>query len=233
MRKHLILIAPIFTFFLVLSGGCSSTRSQQTTLKTSTMLQGQYTVEDVNKRGIIDYSQLTLRVNGNQVSGSTGCNHFTGSIESQRDALHISQLAVTRKLCPEALMHQEQQYISSLETVNTLSINTPYILLQNSNNDNVQVKLLKTSHASSLQPKRQDASAGVTHLFQCEDIGMISMMFVGPETITLTTATTSQTLHRERSASGAKYRHGDMVFWNKGQQGIYREQDHTYQCVSV
>ena len=183
MRKHLILIAPIFAFFLVLSGGCSSTRSQQTTLKTSTMLQGQYTVEDVNKRGIIDYSQLTLRVNGNQVSGSTGCNHFTGSIESQGDALHISQLAVTRKLCPEALMHQEQQYISSLETVNTLSINTPYILLQNSNNDNVQVKLLKTSHASSLQPKRQDASAGVTHLFQCEDIGMISMMFVGPEPI--------------------------------------------------
>jgi len=59
------------------------------------------------------------------------------------------------------------------------------------------------------------------------------MMFVGPETITLTTATTSQTLHREKSASGAKYRHGDMVFWNKGQQGIYREQDHTYQCISV
>ena len=233
MRKHLILIAPIFAFFLVLSSGCSSTRSQQTALTPSTMLQGQYTVEDVNNRGIIDYSQLTLLVNGNQVSGSAGCNHFTGRIESQEGALRISQLAVTRKLCPEALMYQEQQYISSLETVNTLSIDAPYILLRNSNNDNVQIKLLKTPYAPNSQPKRQDASAGVTHLFQCEDIGMISMTFVGPETITLTTATTSQTLYRERSASGAKYRHGDMVFWNKGQQGIYREQDHTYQCVSV
>ena len=232
MRKHFTLLAPFLAFFLVQSSGCSSTRSQQTTLKPSTMLQGQYTVEEVNKRGVIDYSQLTLRVNGNQISGSAGCNHYTGSIESQGSALHISQLAVTRKLCPEALMYQEQQYISSLETVNTLSIDTPYILLKNSNNDNVQVKLLKLSQASSFQPKRQDTSAGVTHLFQCEDIGMVTMTIVGPETITLTTATTSQTLHQEKSASGAKYRQGNMVFWNKGKQGIYSEQDRTYQCAS-
>lgn len=233
MQKHVTLLAPIFAYVLLLLSGCSSSSYQQSMLKPSTRLQGHYSVEDVNRRGIIDYSQLTLRVNGDQVSGNAGCNEFTGSIESQGDTLHISQLAVTRKLCPESLMHQEQQYISSLETVNTLSTDMPYILLRNSSNHHVQIKLLKQSQAPSFQPKRQDVSAGVTHLFQCEDIGMITMTFVGPETITLTTATTSQTLHQEKSASGAKYRQGDMVFWNKGKQGIYSEQDRTYQCVSI
>ncbi len=64
----------------------------------------------------------TLRFEGGQVSGNTGCNDFTGKYDLQGDQLKISNLATTKKTCdqPNGIMTQEQAYLSTLQSATTL-----------------------------------------------------------------------------------------------------------------
>ncbi len=59
-----------------------------------------------------------------QISGSSGCNDYTGSYETEDDAITIGPLALTRKLCsdPEGIMEQEAQYIAALQNAATFKI---------------------------------------------------------------------------------------------------------------
>ncbi len=57
-----------------------------------------------------------------RVSGSAGCNRFTGSYTAEGPALRIGPAAATRRMCvgPEQIMEQEQQFLKALETVATM-----------------------------------------------------------------------------------------------------------------
>lgn len=48
------------------------------------------------------------------LSGSTGCNLFSGSWERDGDTLTLSPGALTQRACPEPLMAQEQQFLAAL-----------------------------------------------------------------------------------------------------------------------
>ncbi|MBU2979307.1 META domain-containing protein [Alteromonas sp. C1M14] len=101
--------------------------------KTATppVLEGQWQVEDINGKGVIDNSHLTLLVEGNRLSGSAGCNNFSGTVTQNQDAVAVSQMALTRKMCPPALMLQEQGYMQALNQVSKITAvaGKPWILL--------------------------------------------------------------------------------------------------------
>jgi heat shock protein HslJ len=67
-------------------------------------------------------TRLTLMFQDGQVSGSSGCNRFNGSFTSQGNALTIRPLATTRKACEDAVMVQEQEFLSALESATTWDI---------------------------------------------------------------------------------------------------------------
>jgi heat shock protein HslJ len=53
-----------------------------------------------------------------RVSGSSGCNRFTGAYEMTGDgAIRIGPLASTRMACPEAEMAAESKFITMLDEV--------------------------------------------------------------------------------------------------------------------
>jgi heat shock protein HslJ len=52
---------------------------------------------------------------GNRMSGSTGCNRFTGTFTQSGDSLHFSPLAVTKMACPPALDTQERAFLAALQ----------------------------------------------------------------------------------------------------------------------
>jgi heat shock protein HslJ len=54
-----------------------------------------------------------------RVSGSAGCNQYTGSYTHDGSTLRFSPAAATRRMCarPEGIMEQEQQFLKSLEMV--------------------------------------------------------------------------------------------------------------------
>ena len=58
------------------------------------------------------------------LSGSAGCNNYSGTYEVDGDNMSIGPLAVTQKFCeqPEGTMEQESEYLAALETVATWSI---------------------------------------------------------------------------------------------------------------
>jgi len=52
-----------------------------------------------------------------RVSGSTGCNRFSGTYNQDGDALTIGTLATTRKACRPEAMKREQQFLALLGKV--------------------------------------------------------------------------------------------------------------------
>ena len=75
--------------------------------------------------GMIAGSEVTLNfgTDGN-VSGSAGCNRYTGAYQAENQTLKVSQLATTMMMCasPEGVMEQETKYVAALQKAATYSI---------------------------------------------------------------------------------------------------------------
>ena len=64
----------------------------------------------------------TFDAEGN-VSGSAGCNNYTGSYQTDGDQISIGPLAMTMMMCPdEAVMQQETQFLAALESAATYQV---------------------------------------------------------------------------------------------------------------
>ena len=57
-----------------------------------------------------------------KVSGSSGCNTYSGSYQVDGNKIKIGPLATTRKMCEPAVMEQETQYLKALQSSATWSI---------------------------------------------------------------------------------------------------------------
>ncbi|WP_404934837.1 META domain-containing protein [Nitratireductor sp. L15S-10] len=72
-------------------------------------------VEDIDSRGIIDSSRVSLSFAGNgRVSGRASCNSYSASWTEENGKLAVGPAATTRMACAESLMDQEQQFLSIL-----------------------------------------------------------------------------------------------------------------------
>lgn len=54
------------------------------------------------------------------IAGSSGCNRYSGRIETREGALHVGALAGTRMMCPPEQMQVEQAFHSTIGTVTAL-----------------------------------------------------------------------------------------------------------------
>ncbi|MBL37344.1 MAG: hypothetical protein CMP07_02935 [Xanthomonadales bacterium] len=94
--------------------------------KPSSLLAGrEWVVEDLDGRGIIDSSRITLEFDSDgRVSGGASCNRFTAQYTLTGEALTIESAATTRMACPEALMNQERRFLEILEGVVHFDLDT-------------------------------------------------------------------------------------------------------------
>ncbi len=75
-------------------------------------------VEDIAGRGVIDRAQTTISFDApGRVSGSTGCNRYSGVVTYDGEALRFGTLAATKRACVAALMDQEQRFFKAMEAV--------------------------------------------------------------------------------------------------------------------
>lgn len=73
----------------------------------------EWVVEDLMAAGIPDNAHATLSFDENgMVSGSTGCNRYTGSFKVSNGAITLSPLAATKRGCFGALMDMEQKFLA-------------------------------------------------------------------------------------------------------------------------
>lgn len=82
---------------------------------TSDLTGGEWLVEDINNRGVMDYAQTTLAFDAEgNVYGSGGCNRFKGSYDLSGDRLSFGPIATTQMACTEALNNQERAFFDVL-----------------------------------------------------------------------------------------------------------------------
>jgi heat shock protein HslJ len=73
---------------------------------------------------------LTATFTGDSVSGSAGCNDYSGPYKLDGDTVAIGPLATTRKACEQAVMDQETQFLTALQTPSTVEQNGGIITLR-------------------------------------------------------------------------------------------------------
>src|SRR6516225_5264705 len=59
-------------------------------------------------------SRPSLRVDGQRLSGSTGCNSFTATISETGERVKIENLSLTRKLCATLQNENERAFVNAL-----------------------------------------------------------------------------------------------------------------------
>ncbi len=89
-----------------------------TTACAATELAGEWQVEDIGGRGVIDSSNVRLDFSEpGRIAGSGGCNRYTAELAVEGGGLTVGPAAATRMMCPEALMIQERRFFDALASV--------------------------------------------------------------------------------------------------------------------
>lgn len=84
--------------------------------------------------GPIDGTELTATFTPDgKVSGSSGCNTFTGAYELEGDALTVGPLASTMMACEQPAMDQEAQFLAALQTPTTVETSGATVTLRDAN----------------------------------------------------------------------------------------------------
>ena len=125
----------------------SSKKAIENSQKMQTTLSGTYYITqlgdtDVSSNKLV----ITFDETSNKVSGFAGCNSFFGSYEAENSTIKFSNMASSKKLCPNAIMNFETQFLKSLNSVNSFSVNDN--LISFSENDSVLIKGTNTVVAS-------------------------------------------------------------------------------------
>jgi heat shock protein HslJ len=93
-------------------------------------LAGVWLLEDLGGRGVMDTAQTTIEFDGEgRVSGSGGCNRFTGSYSYDDGRLDLGPLAGTKMMCPEAVMDQEDRFLRALGAIDRVRVNGSFLLI--------------------------------------------------------------------------------------------------------
>lgn len=112
--------AGLLLLWMAVSSTTAGQRTFAETLdKTGTQLSALtssvWQVEDIDERGIIDRSMITLAfTDDGRVAGSTGCNRYAGQAYLDGDVVTVSAVRSTRRACPPSLMEQEQRFLAAL-----------------------------------------------------------------------------------------------------------------------
>ncbi|MEM9531465.1 MAG: META domain-containing protein [Pseudomonadota bacterium] len=91
---------------------------------------GRWQLTDINGTAPLADAESWLEIDlaAGQLSGSAGCNNFTGGFDSSTDALSLGPLAMTKKMCEGPLMDQETKVLEVLTAVSAMSVDADGLL---------------------------------------------------------------------------------------------------------
>lgn len=113
---------PIPLLFVLSLAGCAPAPSPETSPAAEAAPQGTTATPDVTGDWVIraidgrplDGPPATIAFADGRISGSTGCNRFSGSYTVAGDRLVIAPPATTRMACPPPLMARETALLAAL-----------------------------------------------------------------------------------------------------------------------
>jgi len=117
-----------------------------------------WVVEDLEGRGVIDDLRSTLEFpEVGRAAGDLGCNRFTATVRQSDTALEFGPVAATRRMCPPAIMDQEDRYARVLEATRGARVEGPYLFLL----DEAGAKLARLTRMDAPAALGEDERSGV------------------------------------------------------------------------
>jgi heat shock protein HslJ len=109
--------------------GLSSSASQQISIQT-TLVGATWVLT-----GTLPDTRITAQFDGGTISGSSGCNTYSGTYASTRAAgptnnITVGELITTQMACEEAVMNQEQAYLAALSLAQSYTIQGNTLTIQ-------------------------------------------------------------------------------------------------------
>ncbi len=114
---------------LVLLAGCTrqvALVKGQVPVIAGSLEGGPWLVEDLNGGGSITAARVDLSFDPgdhdtSSIHGRAGCNRYTGRWQQAGNSVKFGPLALTRMLCPPAIMETERKVIAALSAVTSVS----------------------------------------------------------------------------------------------------------------
>ncbi len=73
------------------------------------------------------------------MSGSSGCNQFTGGYKRNENTIQFGPLAMTKTACEPAIAQQEQRFLDGLSNARRLTLGGNRLSLVDDSNDHALV----------------------------------------------------------------------------------------------
>lgn len=112
----------------------------------------EWIVEDVDRKGVIDNTQMSLNfTNDGLLGGRAACNQYSTSFQLTGEGLSTQAIAATQKACAPALMDQDDHFFDVLGDVTRFDLDeTGALLLITSDNRTIMARAAEP--ASEIQP---------------------------------------------------------------------------------
>ena len=113
-----------YAVLLVTAASCGSETGQADDEPAAADLDGSWVLTAGSDHGaalaLDDSHPVTLDLDGNEPSGVSACNNYSGTMDTDADTITFSNLGGTEMACmPPSVMELEQAYLAALQTVTT------------------------------------------------------------------------------------------------------------------
>lgn len=113
----------IILLLLVATASCFEREGTAKDLAGST-----WRVEDINQQAVVDPAITTIEFpEPGRVSGSTGCNRYSGTIWFNGERYGVKGIAVTERACRSAVMDQEKKFLKALNDGKRMVVEGSYL----------------------------------------------------------------------------------------------------------
>lgn len=128
MTRRVASTAVVLALALGLAG-CESAVSDDGNDNGARLTQEDWVALTIAGQPVVQVGRVTLSFADGRVSGRSGCNLYSGSVEYGRGAIKIGPLISTKMACAEdGLMQQESAYLNALQSAERYAVSAEGIL---------------------------------------------------------------------------------------------------------
>ena len=103
-------------------------RVGRTNAGTDVLVGTAWSLEDLGGAGVMDRVPATLVFSADgAVTGTASCNQFHSTVTVLTGSVTFNPLATTRKMCAEAVMHQEARYVEALRAADRFEVKGEFL----------------------------------------------------------------------------------------------------------
>jgi heat shock protein HslJ len=113
----------------MIAAGCAGTEAEPAP-PLAELVGATWRAETIAGRPVMDNAASTLTfVSAERVAGLAACNRYSGPLRIADGRVAVGPLAATRMACAPALMDQETRFLTTLERVERIRLDGPFLLL--------------------------------------------------------------------------------------------------------